>query len=55
MDWMSKQKDLIDCSKKLAKLTTEVEQEIEYVVEPLITHKGTTDQIKLNWLEAEQS
>jgi hypothetical protein len=31
MDWMSKQKALIDCSKKSIKLTTEDGQEIEYV------------------------
>jgi hypothetical protein len=37
------------------KLTTEIGQEIEYVVEPLITHKGATNKIKLNQLEAEQS
>jgi hypothetical protein len=55
MDWMSKQKAPTDCAKKSVKLTTEVGQEIEYVAEPFITHKGATDQIKLNQLEAEQS
>jgi hypothetical protein len=55
MDWMSKQKTLIDCASKSVKLTTEVGQEIVYVVEPLITHKGAANQIKLNRLEAEQS
>jgi hypothetical protein len=55
MDWMSKQKALIDCAKKSVKLTTEVGQEVEYVAEPLITHKGTTNLIKMNRLEAEQS
>jgi hypothetical protein len=49
MDWMSKQKVLMDYAKKSVKLT------IEYAVEPLITHKGATNQIKLNQLEAEQS
>jgi hypothetical protein len=53
MDWMCKQKDLIDCAKKSVKLTTEASQEIEYVEEPFITHKGATNQIKLNQLEAE--
>jgi hypothetical protein len=55
MDWMTKQKALIDCAKKSVKLTTEVGQEVEYVAEPLITHKGTTNLIKMNRLEAEQS
>jgi hypothetical protein len=55
MDVMSKQNALIDCAKKSVKLTTEDGQEIEYIAEPLITHKGTTNQIKLNWLEAEQN
>jgi hypothetical protein len=55
MDWMSKQKALIDYAKKSVKLTTEDGQEIEYIVEPLITHKGTTNQIRLNQLEAEKN
>jgi hypothetical protein len=49
------QKPLIDCGKKSVKLTTEVGQEIEYVAEPLITHKGATNQIKVNQLEVKQS
>jgi hypothetical protein len=52
MDWMSKQKALIDCAKKTVKLTTEDGQEIEYIAEPLITQQGATNQIKLNQLEA---
>jgi hypothetical protein len=52
---MSKQKALIDCAKKSMKLTTEAGQEIEYVAEQLITHKGATNQIKLNRLEVKQS
>jgi hypothetical protein len=55
MDWMSKQKALIDCAKKAVKLTTEDGQEIEYIAKPLITHRGATNQIKLNQLEAEQN
>jgi hypothetical protein len=55
MDWMSKQKALIDCAKKSVKLTTEDGQEIEYIAEPLITHKGATNQINLNWLEAKKN
>jgi hypothetical protein len=52
---MRKQKAIIDCAKKSVKLTTEDEQEIEYVAKPLITNNGATNQIKLNWLEAKQS
>jgi hypothetical protein len=40
---MSKQKALIDCARKSVKLTIEVRQEIEYVAELLITHKGATN------------
>jgi hypothetical protein len=52
---MSKQKALIDCAKKSVKLTTKVGQEVEYVAEPLITHKGATNQNKMNRLVAELS
>jgi hypothetical protein len=52
---MSKQKALINYAKKSVKLTTEDGQEIECIVEPLITHKGATNQIKLNRLEADQN
>jgi hypothetical protein len=55
MDWMSKQEALIDCAKKSVKLTTKDGQEMEYIAEPLITHKSATNQIKLNQLEAEQN
>jgi hypothetical protein len=55
MDWLSKQNALIDYAKKSVKLTAEVGQDIEYVAEPLITHKGATNQIKLNQLEVAQS
>jgi hypothetical protein len=55
MDWVSKKNAFIDCVKKSVKLTMEAGQEIEYVAEPLIKHKGATNQIKLNQLEVEQS
>jgi hypothetical protein len=55
MDWMSKQKVLIDCAKKSVKLTTHDGQELEYVAKPLVMHKGATNHIKLNQMEAEQS
>jgi hypothetical protein len=43
IDWMSKQKALIYYAKKAVKLTIEDGQEIEYIVEPLITHQGATN------------
>jgi hypothetical protein len=52
---MSKQKVLIDCAKKSVKLTTDDGQDLEYVAEPLVMHKGATNHIKLNQMEAEQS
>jgi hypothetical protein len=52
MDWMSKQKAHIDCTKKAVKLTTEDGQVTEYIAEPLITHLGATNQIEFNQLEA---
>jgi hypothetical protein len=55
MDWMSKQKALIDYTRRSVKLTTEDGREMECVEEPLITHKGATNQIRLNQLEVEQS
>jgi hypothetical protein len=55
IDWMSKQKALMDCAKKAVKLTTGDGQEIEYIVEPLITHQGATNQIQLNQLEFEKN
>jgi hypothetical protein len=45
------QKALIVFAKKSVKLTTEVGQETEYVAEPLITHKGATNKIKVNQLQ----
>jgi hypothetical protein len=43
MDWMSKQKALIDCTKNVVKLTIGDGQVIEYIAEPLITHQGVTN------------
>jgi hypothetical protein len=52
---MSKKTALIDYTRKSVKLTIEDGQEMEYVAEPLVTHKGTTNHIRLNGLEVEQS
>jgi hypothetical protein len=48
MDWMSKQKALIDCAHKAVKLTTGDGQEKEHIAEPLITHQAATSRIQLN-------
>jgi hypothetical protein len=52
MDWLSKQKVLIDCAKKSIKLTTPDGMELEYVAEPVVTAKGATDRVKLNRMDA---
>jgi hypothetical protein len=55
MDWMSKHKVLIDCTKKSIKLTTEDGKELVYEAEPLVTSKGVTNHLKLNKLEVGQN
>jgi hypothetical protein len=40
IDWLSKHKVLIDCTKKSIKLTTPDGKEMEFVAEPVITAKG---------------
>jgi hypothetical protein len=54
MDWLSKHKVLIDCSKKSVKLTTPEGKEIEFVVEPVVTAKGVANHMKVNQLDASQ-
>jgi hypothetical protein len=48
---LSKHQVLIDCAKKVVKLTIEDGKEQEYEVEPLVTTKGATNRLKLNQLE----
>jgi hypothetical protein len=48
MDWLSKHKILINCAKKVVKLTTEDKKELVYEAEPLVTTKGATIRLKLN-------
>jgi hypothetical protein len=50
MDWLSKHKVLIDCTKKSIKLTIEDGKELVYVAEPLVTSKGATNRLKFNKL-----
>jgi hypothetical protein len=54
MDWLSKHKVLIDCAKKLIKLTTSDGKELEYVEEHIVTTKGIANLVKLNQLDASQ-
>jgi hypothetical protein len=52
MDWLSKYKILIDCTKKSVKLTTPEGKEIEFIIEPAVTAKGVANHVKVNQLDA---
>jgi hypothetical protein len=54
MDWLSKHKALIDCAKKSIKLTTLDGQELEFVMEPVVTAKGVANCAKVNQLDTSQ-
>jgi hypothetical protein len=54
MDWLCKHKVLIDCTKKVVKLTTPNGKELEYVVEPVVTAKEIANHAKINQLGASQ-
>jgi hypothetical protein len=54
MDWLSKHKVLINCSKKSIKLTTLEGKEMEFVAEPVVTAKGVANHVKVNQLDASQ-
>jgi hypothetical protein len=54
MDWLSKCKALIDCTKKSIKLTTPDGKELEFVAEPMVTAKGAANRVKVNQLDASQ-
>jgi hypothetical protein len=54
IDWLSKYKVLIDCTKKSVKLTTPKGKEIEFVTEPMVTAKGVANRAKVNQLDASQ-
>jgi hypothetical protein len=54
MDWLSKDKVLIDCTKKFVKLTTLDEKGLEFVAEPVVTAKGVANRVKVNQLDANQ-
>jgi hypothetical protein len=54
MDWLSKHKVLIDCTKKFVKLTTPDGKEMEFVAEPVVTAKGVANHAKVNQMGAIQ-
>jgi hypothetical protein len=54
MDWLSKHKVLIDCTKMSIKLTTSDGKDLEFVVEPIDTTKGVANCAKVNQLDASQ-
>jgi hypothetical protein len=51
MDWLSKHKVLIDNVEKSIKLATPDRNELEYVIEAVVTAKGTTNTVNLNQLD----
>ena len=55
MDWLSKNKGIIDCAKKSVKLTPTKGKEIEYTAEALITPKGAVNKVILNKLDVEST
>jgi hypothetical protein len=54
MDWLSKNKVLIDYAKKSAKLTTPEGKEMEFVTESVVTAMGVANRAKVNQLDASQ-
>jgi hypothetical protein len=54
MDWLSKHKVHINCTKKSVKLTTPKEKEMKFVIEPVVTAKGVANRAKVNQLDASQ-
>jgi hypothetical protein len=52
MDWLSKHKGMINCAKKVVRLTTSSDKEVEYVAENLVTDKAASNRIVLNHLDA---
>jgi hypothetical protein len=54
MDWFSKHKVLIDCTKKSVKLPTPDGKELEFVAEPIVTTKGVANRAMVNQLDASQ-
>jgi hypothetical protein len=51
MNWLSKHNGLIDCAKKVVRLTPGSGKELEYVAENLVTDKVASNRIVLNHLD----
>jgi hypothetical protein len=54
MDWLSKHKVPIDCTKKFVKLTTPDGKELEFVTESVVTAKGDGNHEKVDQLDVSQ-
>jgi hypothetical protein len=52
LDWLSKHNGMINCAKKVVRLTPSSGKELEYVAENLLTNKATSNKIVLNHLDA---
>jgi hypothetical protein len=51
MDWLSKHKVLIDCTKKSVKLTNPDGKELEFIAKLVVTAKGVASRAKVNQLD----
>jgi hypothetical protein len=51
MDWLSNHNRLIDCAKKVVRLTPRSGKELEYLAENLVTEKAASNRIVLNHLD----
>jgi hypothetical protein len=54
MNWLSKHKTLIDCTKKFVKLTTLEGKEMEFVTELVVTTKGVANRANVNQVDVSQ-
>jgi hypothetical protein len=54
MDWLSKHKVLIDCTKNSVRMTTPDGKEMEFVAKPVVTVKGVANHARMNQLDARQ-
>jgi hypothetical protein len=54
MDWLSKHKLHINCTKKSIKLTSPDGKDLEYVAELVVTTKGAANCVKLNQMDPSQ-
>jgi hypothetical protein len=52
MDWLNKHNGLIDCAKKVVRLTPSSGKELEYVAVNLVKDRAASNRIVLNHLDA---